>query len=150
MTIQEIKAEMKRQGLSMHALSAKLGVSYDNLRLILSGVRPLKEQLSRHIEYVLGVARTQVIVFTVDLPEATARVWAPGWEKLSTEEKEKAAAAVGQAAADALIARGESLLPPADLIQQTKQPGGVLPTVGGSAPAGMGSAPYPAPLDDMA
>lgn len=127
MTIQEIKAEMKRQGLSMHALASKLGVSYDTLRLILSGVRPLKEQLARHIEYVLGVAKTQVLVFTVDLPEATARVWAPGWDKLSAEEKEKAAAAVGQAAADALISKGETLLP-----------------------TGTDSEPYPAPLDDMA
>lgn len=152
MTIEQIKAEMKQQGLSIQQMADKLGVNYDSLRLILSGVRPLKEQLSRHIDFVLGAAKTQVFLFTVDLPEATARVWAPGWEKLTEEEKQKAAAAVGQASAEALARRGEALLTPQEqeLLKGTKQPGGGAATVGAAAPHGTTSADYGGALAPMA
>lgn len=138
MTIEQIKAEMKQQGVSLRELADKLGVNYDSLRLILSGVRPLKEQLARHIDFVLGAAKTQVFVFTVDLPEATARVWAPGWEKLTKEEQQKAAAAVGQAAADALVKRGEALLSPHELdqLKEAKMPGSVADYGATLAPMG--------------
>lgn len=110
MTIEEIKKELRVQGLSVKELAEKLGMSYTNTRLMLSGARPMSLQIQRHINYILGAAKSQVVMITVDLPEAVARVWAPGWESLSPDEREAVAQSVVSAATDALVAKGESLL----------------------------------------
>ena len=147
MTIPEIKEALKQQGMSVKELAEKLGMSYTNTRLMLSGARPMSLQIERHIDYILGAAKTQAVMITVDLPETVARVWAPGWETLTEAEQEAAGKAVLEAAADALIKRGASIVAE---YEGRKQPGGELPTVGGSAPTGTDSAAYAAPLDSMA
>ena len=118
MTVEEIKNELRKQGLSVKDLAEKLGMSYTNTRLMLSGARPMSLQIQRHIDYILGAAKSQVVMITVDLPEAVARVWAPGWESLTPEERDLTARTVVQAATDALVARGEAILesypPPLD------------------------------------
>ena len=110
MTVEEIKSELRKQGLSVKDLADKLGMSYTNTRLMLSGARPMSLQIQRHIDYILGASKSQVVMITVDLPDAVARVWAPGWETLSADERDLAARAVVQAATDALVSRGESIL----------------------------------------
>lgn len=151
MTIDEIKAEMKRQDVSLRQLADKLGVNYDSLRLILSGRRALTDQLSRHIAYVLGAAKSQVFVITVDLPEGTARMWAPGFAGLTPEEQKKAAEAAGQAAAELLVRRGSDLLTEEERTRlQEIRPTGGAAAVDAAPPAGTEAVPYPAPLDDMA
>ena len=143
MTISEIKDALREQGMTVKDLADKLGMSYTSTRLMLSGARPMSVQIERHIDYVLGAAKSQAVIITVDLPEAVARVWAQGWELLTEAEQAVAGKAVVDAAAEALIKRGTAIV--AD-----KTPGGVLPPVGGGAPAGTEAEPYPSPLDDMA
>lgn len=138
MTIEEIKKELRVQGLSVKELAEKLGMSYTNTRLMLSGARPMSLQIQRHINYILGAAKSQVVMITVDLPEAVARVWAPGWESLTPEEKEVTARKVVQAATDALVSRGEALLED----QAKRQPGGGAATMGAAVPTGTISADY--------
>lgn len=146
MTIEEIKKELRAQGMSVKDLSEKLGMSYTNTRLMLSGARPMSLQIQRHIDYILGAAKSQVVMITVDLPEAVARVWAPGWEGLTPEEKEVTARTVVQAATDALVTRGEALIDD----QAKRQPGGGAATVGAAAPTGTTSADYGDALAPMA
>lgn len=138
MTIEEIKKELRVQGLSVKELAEKLGMSYTNTRLMLSGARPMSLQIQRHINYILGAAKSQVVMITVDLPEAVARVWAPGWESLTPEEKEVTARKVVQAATDALVSRGEALLED----QAKRQPGGGAATMGAAVTTGTISADY--------
>ena len=132
MTISDIKEALKLQGMSVKELAEKLGMSYTNTRLMLSGARPMSLQVERHIAYVLGAAKTQAVMITVDLPEAVARVWAPGWETLTAAEQETAGRAVLEAAADALVKRGAAIVAECE---GKKLPGGES---------------YPAPLDSMA
>lgn len=131
MTLDEIKTALKAQGLTVKQLAERLGMSYTNTRLMLNGSRPMSEQISRHISFVLGAAKTQMVVVTVDLPDAVARVWAPGWEQLSDEERSTVAHAVAEAALAELVQAGHEVLE-----EQTKQPGGGAATVGAAAPAG--------------
>lgn len=152
MTTGEIKEAMRTQGISMKEMADELGVSYDSLRQILAGQRSMTLQLERHITRVLGEAKTQLIMVTVDLPEATARLWTPGWSKLNVQEQQKAATAAAQAIVEQLIEKGAQGLGEEDLaaLKALNLPGGELPTVGGGEPDGMPRDAYPAPLDSMA
>lgn len=98
-------------------LAAELGVSYDSLRLILSGKRPLTEQLSRHISYVLGQPKTQAFVYAVNLPEGTAQRWVPGFGALTPEEQQCALEAVAKSVLEELEERGRAALSEADAEQ---------------------------------
>lgn len=69
MEITEILTLMDKRGYTRQSLADELGISYDTLRLILSGKRPLTEQLERHIAHVLG-KRESILVYRVD---ATAK-----------------------------------------------------------------------------
>ena len=55
MTPAQIKRAIKEKGYTIKAFAEVLGVSYDNLRKVLSGVNPLSEQLRRHIMLALQV-----------------------------------------------------------------------------------------------
>lgn len=137
MTTEEIKDALRRLGISMRDLAEELGVSYDNLRQILSGQRSMTLQLERHIARILGEAKTQLIVVAVDMPEAIAKLWTPGWSTLTSEEQQKAAKAAACEIAKQLIKLGEESLSEDDLavLKSINLPGGELPTVGGGAPA---------------
>ena len=136
----------------MKEMADELGVSYDNLRQILAGQRTMTLQLKRHIERVLGEAKTQLIMVTVDLPEVTARLWTPGWSKLNAQEQKKAATAAALAIVEQLIERGAQGLDADDLaaLKALNLPGGELPTVGGGAPPGITPDADPEALAPMA
>ena len=68
MEIAEILTLMEERGHTRQTLAEELGISYDTLRLILSGKRPLTEQLARHISYVLG-KRESILVYRVQASE---------------------------------------------------------------------------------
>ena len=68
MEIAEILTLMDERGHTRQTLAEELGISYDTLRLILSGKRPLTEQLARHISYVLG-KRESILVYRVQASE---------------------------------------------------------------------------------
>ncbi len=55
MTPAQIKRAINGKGYTIKAFAEVLGVSYDNLRKVLSGVHPLSEQLRRHIMLALQV-----------------------------------------------------------------------------------------------
>ena len=89
MTLAEINKELTDRGWTNRKLAEELGVNESGLGQILKGNRPLTEQLSKHIEYVLNKRKQQTLVYTVDLPEGTVRSWIPGFESLSAEEQQK-------------------------------------------------------------
>lgn len=49
MTNEDIKAAIRAKGYTIKAFAGVLGVAYDTLRRVLSGNKPLTEQLRRHI-----------------------------------------------------------------------------------------------------
>ena len=110
MTVDEIKQAMDALGWSISRMAKELDITADYMGRVLSGKRALTGQLARHIEYVLGRRKSQLFVFTVELPEGTARQYVPGWEELSQEEQRKAAQAVARRMLDELVTQGESLL----------------------------------------
>lgn len=55
MTPDKIKAAIDNKGYTIKEFSEILGVSYDNLRKVLSGNKPLTKQLSRHIMLALQI-----------------------------------------------------------------------------------------------
>ena len=65
MTLEEIKKEMAAREMSITSLANELGITADGLGRVLSGKRPLTEQLERHIEHVLG-KRECILVYRVD------------------------------------------------------------------------------------
>ena len=56
MTNEELKAAIKAKGYTLKAFAEVLGVAYVTLRQVLSGTKPLTEQLRRHIMLALQVA----------------------------------------------------------------------------------------------
>ena len=86
MTPEEINKLLEHRPGGKKKLAEELGISYDSLRLILAGNRPLTAQLSRHIEYVLGKRKQQTFIYTVDLPEGTVQSWLPQHANMSEEE----------------------------------------------------------------
>lgn len=110
MNLQEIKRVMEVQGWTIAALAKELSINPVNLGRILSGHRPLTEQLKKHIEYVLGERKSQMLIFTVDLPEASCRAMFPGWDSLTEEEKRESCQAVIRESLKELIALGAAAL----------------------------------------
>ncbi|MBQ6941635.1 MAG: helix-turn-helix transcriptional regulator [Akkermansia sp.] len=94
MTLKEINEELKVRGWTNRKLADELGVNESGLGQILKGNRPLTEQLSKHIEYVLNKRKQQTFIFTVDLPEGTVQRWVPGFDSLTEEEKQKSLHAI--------------------------------------------------------
>ena len=143
---------MSRQGLSMKNLAETLGISYDSLRQILAGQRKMTLQLERHIARVLGEMKSQMFIVTVDFPDVAAKLWTPGFSRLSTEDQKKAALAAAQSIVALLKEKGSGCLSDEELaaLENLNLPGGGLPTVGGSAPAGITPEAYPAALAPMA
>ena len=111
MTLEEINEELKERGWTNRKLAEELGVNESGLGQILKGNRPLTDQLSRHIEYVLGKRKQQTFVYTVDLPEGTVQSWLPHHANMSEEEKRQALTAICQHIKADLIAAGERALP---------------------------------------
>lgn len=124
MTSQEIKEIMAARGLGQKELADELGINAGSLCQILAGKRPLTEQLARHIEYVLGVRKNQLMVFNVELPEGEVQRFVPGWDKLSPEEQRKAALAVARNVLRELIETGRAALTPEELEELRLKTGG--------------------------
>lgn len=110
MTIEEINNILETRPGGKKKLAEDLGVSYDSLRLILAGNRPLTDQLSRHIEYVLGKRKQQTFIFTVDLPEGIVQRWVPGFDSLTEEEKQKSLHAICENIMHDLAVKGAGAL----------------------------------------
>lgn len=127
MTPEEINKLLEHRPGGKKKLAEELGISYDSLRLILAGNRPLTAQLSRHIEYVLGKRKQQTFIYTVDLPEGTVQSWLPQHANMSEEEKQQALTAICERIKRDLIAAGERALPSEER-EQLKAP--TLPTYG--------------------
>ena len=53
MNREQIKAAIKAKGYTIKAFAEILGIAYDTLRRVLSGNKPLTEQLRRHIMLAL-------------------------------------------------------------------------------------------------
>ena len=111
MTIEHIKQELNERGMTQQQLASELGISYSSIRQILSGATKLTDQLSRHIEFVLGKRKQQTFVYTVDLPEGTVQSWLPNHANLTDEEKHRALTAICERIKADLIAAGERALP---------------------------------------
>lgn len=110
MTLEEINEELKMRGWTNRKLAEELGVNESGLGQILKGNRPLTEQLSKHIEYVLNKRKQQTFIYTVDLPEGTVRSWVPGFDTLSPEEQQKALHAICRNVLAELAAKGAERL----------------------------------------
>ncbi len=110
MTLEEINEELKMRGWTNRKLAEELGVNESGLGQILKGNRPLTEQLSKHIEYVLDKRKQQTFIYTVDLPEGTVRSWVPGFETLSPEEQQKTLHAICRNVLAELAAKGAERL----------------------------------------
>lgn len=65
MTLEEIKKEMAAREMSITSLANELGITADGLGRVLSGKRPLTEQLAKHIAFVLG-QRECIFVYKVN------------------------------------------------------------------------------------
>lgn len=115
MTLAEINKELTDKGWTNRKLAEELGVNESGLGQILKGNRPLTEQLSKHIEYVLNKRKQQTLVYTVDLPEGTVRSWIPGFESLSAEEQQQTLHAICANVLRELIDKGVERLTPEEL-----------------------------------
>ncbi len=58
-TNEQLKAAIKAKGYTIKAFAEVLGIAYDTLRRVLSGNKPLTEQLRRHIMLALQVSPQQ-------------------------------------------------------------------------------------------
>jgi len=110
MTLEEINEELKVRGWTNRKLADELGVNESGLGQILKGNRPLTEQLSKHIEYVLNKRKQQTFIFTVDLPEGTVQRWVPGFDSLTEEEKQKSLHAICENIMHDLAVKGAGAL----------------------------------------
>lgn len=126
MTPEEIKTAMNERGLTITKLADELGVTADGLGRILAGKRPLTEQLSRHIERILGLRKDTLMMFRVSLPDAEVESWVPGWEKLSRAEKAAAAESVVREAALLAAERGMEGLSEAEKAELARVCGEVI------------------------
>lgn len=111
MNVDEIKAELKARGMTQQQLADQLKVSYSNIRQIMCGAIRLTPQLAAHIDLLFGRRREQVIVYTIDLPEARCRDYIPDWDTLPPAQQEVALKSILRAAADRLIAIGATISP---------------------------------------
>lgn len=112
MDIDEIKRILKERGMTQEDLAKELCISYSSIRRILCGAATLTPQLSRHIEFVLGIRKSQMLMFTVELPDEQVREMVPGWDELSPEEQDKTGRAVIRHIMDEMIKVGEASLTP--------------------------------------
>lgn len=110
MTLAEINKELTDRGWTNRKLAEELGVNESGLGQILKGNRPLTEQLSKHIEYVLNKRKQQTFVFTVDLPEGTVQRWVPGFDTLTEEEKRKSLQSICKSIMHDLATKGADAL----------------------------------------
>lgn len=68
MTLEEIKKKMAAREMSITSLANELGITADGLGRVLSGKRPLTEQLERHITRILWPQEC-IIVYRVKVSE---------------------------------------------------------------------------------
>ena len=109
MDISEIKAQMAEQKLTIKMLADKLCVSYDALRQIMAGQRPLTAQLSRHIELTLGVKREEMVIHRVTLPDEVAERLVPHADQLPADVLATVLEAIVHASLDELAAMGAKM-----------------------------------------
>lgn len=73
MDIHEINAILEARGMTGQDLAEQLGVAYEGFRHVLTGRRPLTEQLARHISYVLEAPQNAMLIYKVDLTSQRVR-----------------------------------------------------------------------------
>jgi transcriptional regulator with XRE-family HTH domain len=109
MELDDIKEQMAAQKLTIKQLADKLCVSYDALRQIMAGQRPLTAQLRRHIELTLGVKREEMVIHRVTLPDEVAERLVPHAEQLPAEVLAPVLEAIVHHALDELAGLGAQL-----------------------------------------
>lgn len=87
MTLDEIKHALKDRGWTQKELAEKLKLHPGTVKNILSGQKPLTEQLAAHIELLLESTQEQLIVFKLTFPDVLCEKWLPGWEGLTPEQR---------------------------------------------------------------
>lgn len=117
MEITDIKNAMEEQGWTATALAKELEVTPEHLSRVLSGKVKMPGQLKKLIEYTLGIRKSQMMMFTIELPDEKVSHFVPGWENLKPEERQKAGEAVLRHMFDELIDLGRASLTPQELAE---------------------------------
>lgn len=89
MTLEEIKAEMEKRGITYVALAKKLAMNQNSLRNILSGRVPLKETLRRHIELIFSMPDLPWLVYKINLTDKQVDDLTAGEQFPATEEGQR-------------------------------------------------------------
>ena len=89
MTLEEIKAEMEKRGITYVALAKKLAMNQNSLRNILSGRVPLKETLRRHIELIFSMPDLPWLVYKINLTDKQVEDLTAGEQFPATEEGQR-------------------------------------------------------------
>ncbi len=115
MTKDEIKQALKERGWTYQTLAEKLRVSEGSLRVQLSANGKLTDQLSAHIELLLGNTQEQLIMYKITYPDAVVQSWLPGWDDLTPEQRKAGIEAVLREATEQLVAEQEARMTPEEV-----------------------------------
>lgn len=115
MTIDEIKQALRERGWSNKKLAEMLHIHEVTLNLILSGKNKLTDQLSAHIELLLGNTQEQLIMYKITYPDAVVQSWLPGWDELTPEQRKAGIEAVLREATEQLVAEQEARMTPEEV-----------------------------------
>ena len=112
MTKEEIKQALKERGWSYQLLAEKLRVSEGSIKNALSDKGKLTDQLSAHIELLLGSTQEQLIMYKITYPDAVVQSWLPGWDELTPEQRKAGIEAVLREATEQLVREQEARMAP--------------------------------------
>lgn len=106
MTLEDIKNELNRRGMTQADLAQKLCLSKDAVNKVLNGRAPLTDTLKRHIELLLFGQREALLVYRVNLTDG--QVMELCGDKCAANPKDRTAAveAVVQHNLQELVALG--------------------------------------------
>lgn len=108
MTRDEIKAEMKAQGITVRELANQLAVHEAGLGEVLRGRRKLTETLARHIEFILG-KHEAILVYRVDVAQRKVEELTDGKGCVTAKDRECAMQAIIEHNLEELVKIGAAL-----------------------------------------
>jgi len=115
MTKDEIKQALSARGWTYQTLAEKLRVSEGAIKNALSVNGKLSDQLSAHIEMLLGNTQEQLIMYKITYPDAVVQSWLPGWDELTPEQRKAGIEAVLREATEQLVAEQEARMTPEEV-----------------------------------
>ena len=116
MTIEEIRSELQKRGMTQKELAAMLHVHPVTLGLILIGKNKLTEQLAAHIELLFdNMRQNDPVEHTLTLPETVVERWMPSFRTLPESQRSAAILDVIHKAVHWLICEGEKQFTPQEL-----------------------------------